>query len=104
MATAKIDQSGDGRIMVAGELGFTTVTELRNRSSHLFVDSCGELDIDLAGVTRSDSAGLALLLEWMRMARAQKRELRFHHLPEQMEAIASASDLETVLPLAGGSL
>jgi phospholipid transport system transporter-binding protein len=104
MATAKIEQSGDGRITVSGELGFTTVTDLRNRSHHLFVDACGELDIDLAGVTRSDSAGLALLLEWMRMAKVVNRTLTFHHLPDQMKAIASASDLEDVLPLADSSL
>lgn len=103
MVTAKIEQSGDGRITVSGELGFPTVTELRNVSSHLFVDSCGDLEIDLSAVTRSDSAGLALLLEWMRMAMAQKRELRFHNLPEQMLAIARASELQAVLPLVNDS-
>lgn len=99
MTTAEIRQAGDGRITVSGELGFATVTALRNRSRHLFTDSCGELDIDLKEVSRADSAGLALLIEWIRMAKAANRTIRFHHLPEQMKAIARACDLEAVLPL-----
>jgi phospholipid transport system transporter-binding protein len=66
---------GDGRFSVSGELGFATAVEALNTSRRLF-ESCTRIDLDLAGVTRADSAGLALLLEWVNWARRTAREIR----------------------------
>ena len=57
---------------------------------------------DLAGVERADSAGLALLIEWMRRARRAGRPVRFLNLPPQMLEIARAASLDRVLPLGRG--
>ncbi|HEB99345.1 MAG TPA: STAS domain-containing protein, partial [Thiotrichales bacterium] len=53
-----------------------------------------------SGVGRADSAGLALLVEWMREARRQGREIRFLGMPAQMSAIAEVSGLSELLPVA----
>jgi len=50
-------------------------------------------------VVRADSAGLALLVEWMRAARRAGRPLRYRAIPPQMLAIARVSSLDQVLPL-----
>jgi phospholipid transport system transporter-binding protein len=55
------------------------------------------LQIDLAQVTHTDSAGLALLVEWMREASRQSARIDFLHLPAQMLALAEAANLEQVL-------
>ncbi|MBF6309145.1 STAS domain-containing protein, partial [Nocardia farcinica] len=62
--------------------------------------SPGEVCFDLQAVTRSDSAGLALLVEWMQFARQQDRKLSFRNLPDQLRDIARISGLEDLLPLA----
>ena len=91
----------DGMFEIRGELSFDTVTSVLAESKEvLFAGPSQQLDLDLGGVSRADSAGLALLLQWLRMARHQRKQLTFHHLPEQLLAIARAGELEPLLPIA----
>lgn len=90
----------DGHFQVSGELSFNTVNTLLAESrEQLFAVPAEILELDLGGVNRADSAGLALLLEWMRIARSRNMEIRYHHLPEQLLAIAQAGELEDLLPV-----
>lgn len=83
---------------VAGELTFATVNALLEQAPVLF-DSHHKLNIDLAEVTRSDSAGLALLIDWMRLAKTTNKEIMFYNIPAQMLAIANASGVDELLPV-----
>ncbi len=56
--------------------------------------------VDLREVERSDSAGVALLVAWMRSARQAQRDIRFLNMPSQMLNIARVSGLDAILPLA----
>ena len=56
-----------------------------------------KLEIDCRGITASDSAGLAVLLEWLSVARRAGRSLRYAQLPEGLAALARISDLEELL-------
>lgn len=95
-------RGGGGRFEISGELSFTTVNAVLTQSrTTIFLAPASRLDLDLGGVTRADSAGLALLIEWMRMARAARCEIRFHRLPQQLLAIARAGELDELLPVAG---
>ncbi len=89
----------DGRLKVSGELTFATVTGVLGESRELFAQAGESIEVVLQDVERVDSAGLALLIEWMREAHSQGKSIRFFELPEQMMAIAAASDLDTILPL-----
>ena len=93
----KLDSASD-HIRVSGELTFTTATKLLDESVALF-ESLSLLDIDLSEVTRSDSAGLALLIAWIRSANTASKKIVFHNIPTQMLAIANASGLDELLPL-----
>ena len=48
----------------------------------------GQTEIDLAGLTQVDSAGVAVLLAWQRAAVARKQALSFHNPPENLRSIA----------------
>lgn len=85
-------------LRVGGELTFSTVNAILKQSQALF-DPIKKLDIDLVNVTRSDSAGLVLLVEWIRSANQANKKIVFHNIPEQMLAIATASGLDELLPL-----
>ena len=85
--------------LVEGELNRLTVPALLQAMISQFPASGSEAHIDLAGVTRSDSTGLALLVEWLRLAKAGDIRLHFHNLPPQLQAIARVSDLLPLLPL-----
>lgn len=88
--------NGPGRFRVEGELVFATAADALAQSRTLFRDHA-VIELDLSGVTRGDSAGLALLLEWVTWARNNARELQFHHLPEQLLVIAQISEVDDLL-------
>ena len=56
-----------------------------------------EIQVDCGGVTESDSAGLAVLLDWLALARSRKVPLRFVGLPDRLFAIAQISEIEGLL-------
>lgn len=97
----RIEADGAG-LRVSGALTFATVTALLRESRGLIGAGAGPLAVDLSGVTHADSAGLALLMEWLRLARDAGRELEYRAITEQMLAIASAGGLLEILPLAPG--
>lgn len=89
---------GAGCFRVEGALTFDTVTDAAVTSQKLFADYQA-IELDLSGVTASDSAGLALLIEWI--SRAQRRDCRlsYSHVPEQVMAVARISDVDKLLPV-----
>lgn len=85
---------------VSGDLTLDAIPDYINESEPLF-NELAALRIDLSAVKRSDSAGLALLIRWMRDARASDKKIIFEQMPAQMLAMAEASGLDTILPLSG---
>ena len=94
-----LEERGDGRFALQGELNLATVGALLKESGRLFQRQPPSW-IDLAGVSHCDSAGVALLVEWLRQARTDGRDLRFVNPPPQMLAIIKVTDLDPLLPLA----
>ena len=101
--SANIKSSSDGRWQVSGELSLKTVSGLVSKGRDLFnsnSNGSNDLNVDLSGVSRADSAGLALLIEWQRQAQGQNRSICFHNIPSQMLAIARLSGVDDLLSLA----
>jgi phospholipid transport system transporter-binding protein len=87
------------RSRVSGALHFTTVTALLQTGSDAIANGHAAV-IDLTGVADSDSSGLALLIEWLSVAKAAGRTLRYENIPAQLRQLANLSDVEELL--AGG--
>ena len=73
MADAAITREGDGRLAIHGELSFASVPAVWTQWQALD-DGQGALAVDLSDVQRSDSAGLALLIECLRRLVDPKRK------------------------------
>jgi phospholipid transport system transporter-binding protein len=99
MSTAAVRTRADGALEVSGELTFATVPAVLAANNGKFTGA-GALTVDLAGVSRADSAGVALLVEWLRLARRAGRELRYVNMPRQTEQLIRVSGLERVFALA----
>lgn len=95
---ADIQQGDNGRLAISGDLNFDSVAELWRNCRDRFSD-CEVLDIELGGVRRSDSAGVALLVACLRQAQQSGKTVRFFNMPAQMLALARVSSLDQVLPL-----
>jgi phospholipid transport system transporter-binding protein len=92
----EFEDRGNGQFAVYGDLTFRTAALVLDESKALFADH-SSIDLDLAGVKRADSAGLALMLEWVNWARNNVREIRFHNIPAQVISIAQISEVEEML-------
>jgi phospholipid transport system transporter-binding protein len=96
MAGFRIESAGDGRLVASGPLDFATAAAALRAGLGLM--SAGRAcTIDLSGVTAGDSAGLAVLVEWMSAARERGSSVRYESVPAQILAIARISDLEDLL-------
>lgn len=88
----------DGSYLISGALTFDTVPQMYAYSNKLFErHDADALTLDLQGVQRTDSAGLALLMDWVRSARRHNKAIRFQNIPTQMLAIARLSGVEDLL-------
>lgn len=100
MSQAAIVEPLPGRLALSGVLDYSTGPALRERGGRLIaVSSALQLQLDCSAVSKSSSVGLALLLAFMRDARAAGRELTISGLPEELRQIAEVSGLLELLPL-----
>ena len=81
------------RSRVVGSLEFATVAKLLPLGTTA-IEGGQAAVIDLAGVTDSDSSGLALLIEWLSVAKATQRSLHYENMPKQLHQLAGLSEVE----------
>jgi phospholipid transport system transporter-binding protein len=81
---------------VSGPMTFVSVPALFAGSSGWFAAG-RDITIDLAQVTQADSAGLALLVEWLRQARRAQCRARFINIPPQMQVLIRVNCLQGTL-------
>ncbi|MCB1762801.1 MAG: STAS domain-containing protein [Gammaproteobacteria bacterium] len=96
---AEIVRTGEGRFQVSGDLVFATVPALLQKAAPLLAQS-RVVTLDLAAVGHCDSAGLALLLEWVATGASVGQRISFLNLPEALVGIARLSNAESLLPTA----
>ena len=88
------------RLSLSGELGFSTVAQVLTEGRRAVDAQSGDVAVlDLDGVTKSDSAGLALVVDWLRAARARNLRLELRGIPQQMADIARLSGLGGLMDL-----
>jgi ABC-type transporter Mla MlaB component len=78
-------------------LTLLTVTALRNPGLALIGAASDTLTFDLATVPEVDSAGLALLIDWLASARACSLKLRYAKPGRTLLALARLSEVEPLL-------
>jgi phospholipid transport system transporter-binding protein len=85
-----------GQFRLAGRAGFAEAKRLLALGERLFADAPA-ITIDLTGLTRVDSATLALLLEWRRLGARRGRNVDFTGLPPRLTALAQLSGVAELL-------
>ena len=101
-ARVGISEPSPGRITVHGELSFGTAREARQIGLLVLESSPADrIVIDCAGVTRADSAGLAVLLDWLAWGRRHARAVSLTNLPPTLIAIARISEVDKLLTATG---
>lgn len=97
-ASFTLEPAAAGRCIARGALTFATARAARARGLAILEDAgTGPLEIDCGALGLADSAGLAVLLDWLSAARRSGRSLRFAHLPEDLVALARISEVDELL-------
>ena len=85
---------GDNGYHLRGRLTRDTVSKLLNEAS---LDLSRATTLDLTEVDTADSAGLALLLEWTRIAKLNAAQLTLVNVPKTLKSLIEISGLDQVL-------
>ena len=96
MSEYQLQDLGGGRFTLSGRMAFDTAGQILRDSEAPFAEHT-RIEVDLASVEETDSAGLALLLEWITWANHTVREIRFIQMPEKIQAIARTTEVEHLL-------
>ena len=97
-APPEIATVGADRLAIRGALTFGTARLASAAGLRALTASAARrLEIDFAGVTAADSAGLAVCLVWLARAERDGRELRLTNLPASIRSLARISGIEAVI-------
>lgn len=99
--TVRLNTDDSAGWKVEGELTFASVPEVQESSLELF--SSPPATLDLAGVERIDSAGIALVIEWARRARLSGAAMHLVNVPAGMTSLARTTGLDRLLNIDGAS-
>lgn len=79
-------------IFVKGDIDFTNVMSVYQQSMRK-LKPLKQWHFDFSALKSSNSAGLALMVEWMKVARQQNKEIKFKNLSSDLNAIANLAGL-----------
>ena len=94
---SEVDRDGGCTLFMEGVLDFDSVPAVHARAARYFIEH-RTITADLAGITRCNSAALAMILDWQRFARDGGQGLRLRNLPAALLSIATLCGLEELLP------
>ncbi len=95
MQNIEITRSTEGAYTLKGNLIFSTINKAVLNTLD-FKQTSSSITIDLQQVGEIDSAGLALLIEWIKFARAHQKKLHFDNIPTQLTALAKLSYISEI--------
>lgn len=80
MPKLTVTEQAPGHYTVEGNLTFASIDK-QSLKSFNFLKGMDSICIDLANVGTTDSAGLALMIEWIKQARSNRVKLSFKNVP-----------------------
>lgn len=93
MSKLSLTEQTPGNWTVEGNLTFASIDK-NTPKSFGFLKGIDHICIDLSNVGATDSAGLALMIEWIRISKNHRIRLSFKNIPEQLLALAKLSGFD----------
>lgn len=97
MSATLVIERTDGGARLRGRLGFDEAAAATPRWRELARVGATQVDVDVSGLERPDSATLAVLLAWAAHAGAAGTHLNFRGMPEDLLALARLCSTEHLL-------
>lgn len=84
---------------LSGRITYETVSSLLSEGAKRIKESPNKIAIDLSQVSTCDSSGVALCLEFLRIANTHNKSLVFSNPPLRMIDMIRVSGVDTILPM-----
>lgn len=95
MTQLNIIKKSAKHFIIDGDLTFATINKQTLKSfAFLKLKFSTEIIIDLSRVANTDSAGLALMIEWIKYSKQNRTDLTFKNIPEQLLNLAKLSGFD----------
>jgi phospholipid transport system transporter-binding protein len=85
-----------GVCRVSGPLDFITAGDTLS-AVDVLIRQHSTLEIDLSEVSECNSAGLALMIEWLSIARREKHSVTFNHIPDSLRQLAGVCQVDGLI-------
>jgi len=85
-----------GCYALEGDLTLATAQSALEKTTRLFKKN-KSLTFDLGNITKVDSVGVGLLLEWQRQAQKNGIQIRYINLPDKLRAMARVGGVTELL-------
>lgn len=97
MASFEITAVNDNQIQIKGEL---TRQSISGKQQKYFAKICksSKQDVDLSGINKIDTAGLAWLIALFEYAGKKQIQLNYSQPPMELVKLAKLSQVESLLP------
>lgn len=93
MLALELIEQTNGNFLVKGDLTFFNLNK-KTIPSMEFLNSAKIINIDLIKVNSADSAGLALMIEWIKHSKLYETKLSFKNIPHQLITLVKLCGLE----------
>ena len=86
----------NNKFYLSGEVNFNNVMPVY-KNGILQFNHQEKIDLDFSELKNSDSSAIALIVEWMKWARANNKSIKFHHLSSELLAIVKAAGMDHLI-------
>jgi phospholipid transport system transporter-binding protein len=87
-----------GEVILSGALTFASAADIYRATYQRFSQARQPVTVNMKQVTKVDSAGLALLVEWLRQAHTAEYSIHFVNMPNQLRQLIRVSSLQPLFP------
>jgi anti-anti-sigma factor len=87
----------DNKLTLVGRLDFANAMSVYKASIPVFACSQQEIIVDLAGLMSANSAIMAMIVNWIKLAVKNNKQIRLENLSEDIESLIAASRLNKLI-------
>lgn len=86
----------NNQFFISGDLNFSNVMSVYEKSLPQLNQS-PECHFNFSQLTSSDSSGIALIIEWVKLAKRHHKPIKFVQLSQDLMSLAKAARLDTLI-------
>jgi len=93
-----VSLNAENILCVSGKVDLSNVTSACALGK-LLIKNLSVVKVDLFGIEQADSSSLAMLVDWLREARSQHKDIIFLNMPQCMLDLERVCGLDLILPV-----